>query len=113
MFFRDAPAYYRTPKSDPHAQQQEPEGLLGIIPHSIRGNISTLQSMVTATARYTNCVACSSLVLERYATSGQDFIINVLNGSESLEAIVGLHKLISSINEVNMKVNWNIALKIK
>uniref|UniRef100_A0A1S4H3N1 Ubiquitin-like modifier-activating enzyme ATG7 n=1 Tax=Anopheles gambiae TaxID=7165 RepID=A0A1S4H3N1_ANOGA len=109
----DAPAYYRTPKSDPHAQQQEPEGLLGIIPHSIRGNISTLQSMVTATARYTNCVACSSLVLERYATSGQDFIINVLNGSESLEAIVGLHKLISSINEVNMKVNWNIALKIK
>lgn len=69
--------------------------------------------MVTATARYTNCVACSSLVLERYATSGQDFIINVLNGSESLEAIVGLHKLISSINEVNMKVNRNIALKIK
>ncbi|XP_041785643.1 ubiquitin-like modifier-activating enzyme atg7 isoform X4 [Anopheles merus] len=97
----DAPAYYRTPKSDPYAQQQEPEGLLGIIPHSIRGNISTLQSMVTATVRYANCVACSSLVLERYATSGQNFIINILNGSESLEAIAGLHKLISSIDEVN------------
>uniref|UniRef100_A0A182K716 Ubiquitin-like modifier-activating enzyme ATG7 n=1 Tax=Anopheles christyi TaxID=43041 RepID=A0A182K716_9DIPT len=97
----DAPAYYRTPKSDPFAQEQEPDGLLGPIPHSIRGNISTLQSMITATERYTNCVACSSSVLERYASSKQDFIINVLNGAESLENIAGLKNMISSMYDGN------------
>uniref|UniRef100_A0A182PVR7 Ubiquitin-like modifier-activating enzyme ATG7 n=1 Tax=Anopheles epiroticus TaxID=199890 RepID=A0A182PVR7_9DIPT len=97
MASADAPAYYRTPKTDPSGQEQEPEGLLGIIPHSIRGNIYTLQSMVTATERYTNCVACSSSILERYACSKEDFIINVLNGTESLEAIAGLNNMMSEM----------------
>ncbi|XP_052894963.1 uncharacterized protein LOC128302231 [Anopheles moucheti] len=93
----NAPAYYRIPKSDPFCQEQEPDGLLGIIPHSIRGNIATLQSMVTATERYTNCVACSAAVLERYARSNDEFIINVINGTESLETVAGLNKMMSNI----------------
>uniref|UniRef100_A0A182RPJ7 Autophagy-related protein 7 n=1 Tax=Anopheles funestus TaxID=62324 RepID=A0A182RPJ7_ANOFN len=94
---RNPPAFYRIPKSDPLCREQEPDGLLGIIPHSIRGNIATLQSMITATERYTNCVACSGSVLERYASSKDDFIINVINGTESLETVAGLNKMMSSI----------------
>lgn len=93
----NAPAYYRIPKSDTSSQQQEPDGLLGIIPHSIRGNIATLQTMATATERYTNCVACSPSVLQRYASSKDDFVINVINGSESLETVAGLSQIMSSI----------------
>uniref|UniRef100_A0A182M647 Autophagy-related protein 7 n=1 Tax=Anopheles culicifacies TaxID=139723 RepID=A0A182M647_9DIPT len=102
----NAPAYYRIPKSDPFCREQEPEGLLGIIPHSIRGNIATLQSMITATERYRNCVACSSSVLERYACNKEDFIINVINGTESLETVAGLNNIMSSIvdgNETKVK----------
>ncbi|XP_050078994.1 uncharacterized protein LOC126565827 [Anopheles maculipalpis] len=97
----NAPAYYRIPKSDTERQQQEPDGLLGIIPHSIRGNIATLQTMATATERYTNCVACSLSVLERYASSKDDFIINVINGTESLETVAGLSQMMSSIFDGN------------
>uniref|UniRef100_A0A182YN41 Autophagy-related protein 7 n=1 Tax=Anopheles stephensi TaxID=30069 RepID=A0A182YN41_ANOST len=97
----NAAAYYRIRKSDTLSQQQEPDGLLGIIPHSIRGNIATLQTLVTATERYTNCVACSPSVLERYACSQDDFIINVINGSESLESVAGLSQMMSSMYDGN------------
>uniref|UniRef100_A0A182VPS7 Ubiquitin-like modifier-activating enzyme ATG7 n=1 Tax=Anopheles minimus TaxID=112268 RepID=A0A182VPS7_9DIPT len=98
---QNAPAYYRIPKSDPLFREQEPDGLLGIIPHSIRGNIATLQTMVTATERYSNCVACSISVLERYACNKKDFIINVINGTESLETVAGLNQMMSSIFDGN------------
>uniref|UniRef100_A0A182Q8A0 Ubiquitin-like modifier-activating enzyme ATG7 n=1 Tax=Anopheles farauti TaxID=69004 RepID=A0A182Q8A0_9DIPT len=102
----NAPAYYRIPKSDPLCQEQEPDGLLGIIPHSIRGNIGTLQTMITATERYANCVACSASILNRYACDKDEFIINIINGTESLETVAGLNKIMSSMfDEQDVKVS--------
>ncbi|XP_050084893.1 ubiquitin-like modifier-activating enzyme ATG7 isoform X2 [Anopheles aquasalis] len=85
-----APAYYRTPRSDPASIGQEPEGILGILPHSIRGNISTQSTMITATERFKKCVACSSFVIDRYSKEKEAFIIEVLNSAKTLEVTVGL-----------------------
>ncbi|XP_049547684.1 uncharacterized protein LOC125958856 [Anopheles darlingi] len=85
-----APAYYRTPRSDPANIGQEPEGMLGILPHSIRGNISSQSTMITATERYKKCVACSSFVIDRYSMEKEAFIIEVLNSAKTLEVTVGL-----------------------
>uniref|UniRef100_A0AAG5D5I4 Ubiquitin-like modifier-activating enzyme ATG7 n=1 Tax=Anopheles atroparvus TaxID=41427 RepID=A0AAG5D5I4_ANOAO len=103
-----APAYYRLAKRDASGVVEEPEGVLGILPHSIRGNINSLQSMITATERYRHCVACSAPVLARYANEKDDFIITVLNVAKSLEETVGLNQLMASMDDdLDLKVTMD------
>lgn len=75
------------------------ECVLGIIPHSIRGFLSTFTTVLPAVERYKQCVACSSVVLEEYKQKGFEFLLKVFNSSKFLEELTGLKELYNQIDQ--------------
>lgn len=56
------PAFISINNHDVNTQLKAiPEGLLGIIPHSIRGSLSNFEHILPATERFGQCVACSKV----------------------------------------------------
>lgn len=99
-------------ESDPDATA---EGLLGIIPHSVRGFMSHYQIVLPATEAFQSCVACSlkvkpsmlSFLLFRnkchshylqvtneYQKQGLNFILKAIESKEYLEELCDLQKLL-------------------
>ncbi|XP_058833268.1 ubiquitin-like modifier-activating enzyme atg7 isoform X2 [Topomyia yanbarensis] len=97
--YRDAaPAYYQT-SNDILGKRDIPEDILGIVPHSIRGNISAFNYLITATERFSECIACSIRILDKFEHEGNDFVMNVLNSSKILEDISGISTLTCNAHE--------------
>ena len=66
------------------------EGVLGIVPHQIRGTVSDYSAMTLNGPAYKMCTACSDIVVDQFKKEGIDFLIKCLNTPDYMEEITGL-----------------------
>ncbi|KAL7051316.1 hypothetical protein ACKWTF_004425 [Chironomus riparius] len=85
-----APAYYQINNKSTDVVESIPESMLGIIPHSVRGYLSTFSNILPATERFNQCIACSDFVLNEYKEHDKEFLFKVFNSAEYLEKITNL-----------------------
>ncbi|XP_035721250.1 ubiquitin-like modifier-activating enzyme atg7 isoform X2 [Vespa mandarinia] len=70
------------------------EGLLGDIPHTIRGSLWGYESYLTITHRFFSCTACSIPLISEYQKRGFEFILDACNIPNYLEKLCGLEELL-------------------
>ncbi|XP_045775662.1 ubiquitin-like modifier-activating enzyme ATG7 [Maniola jurtina] len=85
-----APALYYISEEEIDPQFQ---GILGPIPHSIRGFLHSYQTVVPTCTKFKQCIACSDVVIDKYRAEGIEFLLNVFNSGTYLEEITGLSEL--------------------
>ncbi|CAH2267274.1 jg14741 [Pararge aegeria aegeria] len=69
------------------------EGVLGPVPHSIRGFLHSYQTVVPTYRKFKQCIACSEVVIDNYRKEGINFLLNVFNSGTYLEEVTGLTEL--------------------
>lgn len=71
---------------------------LGIVPHQIRGYLSSFQNMVIRGNSYDCCSACSSKIVSAYKAQGWQFIKTALNERGYVEELSGLAEVTTSLD---------------
>lgn len=66
---------------------------LGIVPHQIRGFLSTFENMSISGKSYQHCSACSNSVTDAYKKDGWGFVQRVLNQVGYVEELSGLKEV--------------------
>ncbi|CAG9864840.1 unnamed protein product [Phyllotreta striolata] len=92
-----APAYYSSKNNELDVDETEPS-VLGLVPHSIRGFISSFEQFCPATEKFTNCTACSQFVMKNLFLNGTQFLLSIFNDSKQLERISEVPKYCDSID---------------
>lgn len=88
----NAPAVYNL-NSDTEDVPPEMQGVLGPIPHSIRGFLHSYQTVAPTCAKFKQCIACSETVINKYKEEGITFLLDVFNSGNYLEEVTGLNEL--------------------
>jgi ubiquitin-like modifier-activating enzyme ATG7 len=63
---------------------------LGLVPHQIRGFLSTFSNMSISGKSYNCCSACSDRIVDAYNADGWDFVQKALNEKGYVEELSGL-----------------------
>lgn len=120
-----SPAYYAITKDATGSTSDIPEGLLGVIPHSIRGSLFNYENILPATQKFTQCIACSEVsfidfllkwklflenftfqkVIGAFQAEGDDFLFKVFETSTYLTDLTDISKFEEINNEVNYLKN--------
>ena len=100
----DAPAPQPTPGTIP--ERDPPDHPLGLVPHQIRGYVSTFQNMVIRGQSYDCCSACSPKVLEAYRSDGWGFVKRALQEKDYVAELSGLAEVQRRAEEMAGAVDW-------
>jgi len=66
---------------------------LGLVPHQIRGFLSTFSNMTITGRAYDCCSACSDKIVDAYKTEGWDFVRRALDERDYVEELSGLKEV--------------------
>jgi ubiquitin-like modifier-activating enzyme ATG7 len=87
-----APASVGAAAAEDHANDLE--GLLGVVPHSIRGSISSFTQFLPTTTSFSHCSACSRPVLDALRRDGYELLARACNEPSYLADLAGLSELV-------------------
>ncbi|QIW98764.1 hypothetical protein AMS68_004282 [Peltaster fructicola] len=75
------------PPTDPSMENSHP---LGTVPHTLRGYMSTWQTIQVSGRAYDACAACSPGIVKRYSNEGWDFVKRAISQKGFVEEVSGL-----------------------
>jgi len=75
------------PPTDPTLPDSHP---LGTVPHTLRGYLSTWQTIQVKGPAYASCAACSPKIVERYEQDGWEFVKRAIHEKGYVEEVSGL-----------------------
>ncbi|KAL4768358.1 hypothetical protein BDW60DRAFT_197636 [Aspergillus nidulans var. acristatus] len=92
------------PQTQTNTQNDHP---LGVIPHQIRGFLSTFENVSVVGRSYKFCSACSRTVIDEYKKKGWNFVQKALNEVGYVEELSGL-KEVQETAEANLAdIEWD------
>ncbi|KAI9732845.1 MAG: Autophagy protein 7 [Cirrosporium novae-zelandiae] len=89
------------------SERSPPTHPLGLVPHQIRGFLSTFQNMVIRGRSYDCCSACSDKVIEAYEADPWEFVQKALNEPGYVEELSGLAEVQRRAEEAAKDVDWD------
>lgn len=95
------------PTSGTVPERDPPEHPLGLVPHQIRGYVSTFQNMVIRGQSYDCCSACSPKILDAYRQQGWEFVKRALQEKDYVAELSGLAELQRRAEELDNVVDWD------
>ncbi|RVX68929.1 Ubiquitin-like modifier-activating enzyme atg7 [Exophiala mesophila] len=66
---------------------------LGVVPHQIRGFLSTFSTLNVVGRSYDCCSACSDKIIDAYKQQGWEFVLKALNDRDYVEELSGLKEV--------------------
>lgn len=100
-----APAPVQT--ADSGYDRESTEHALGIVPHQIRGFLSTFQNLVIRGKSYPQCSACSKPILSAYVSEGWEFVKKALNNRDYVAELSGLAEVQRLAEAAAADVDWS------
>ena len=80
---------------------------LGLVPHQIRGFLSTFQNMSIAGRSYNCCSACSDKIIDAYRADGWNFVQKALNEKGFVEELSGLAEVQRAADAAADDIEWD------
>ncbi|KAJ7108516.1 hypothetical protein C8R44DRAFT_713725 [Mycena epipterygia] len=94
------------PNSDP--SELVGAGVLGLVPHQLRGFLAQFRNLHIVGAAYGRCTGCSESVLKAYETEGFDMVLQALNDDKYLQRLTGLDQLYAEGEKALEDVDWDV-----
>lgn len=79
---------------------------LGLVPHQLRGFLSSFHTMHVVGQPYPQCSACSDAVVDAYKKDGWEFVRRALTEKGWVEEISGLAEVQRRAEELDAEVDW-------
>ncbi|KAK3685721.1 hypothetical protein B0T22DRAFT_442868 [Podospora appendiculata] len=100
-----APAPVATEGS--HYEREPADHALGIVPHQIRGFLSTFQNMNIRGRSYPQCSACSEPIISAYKADAWEFVKKALSNREYVAELSGLAEMQRQAEAATAGVEWS------